>query len=144
NAARCALALAVLDAYGHRFGQPVSAAVRLADVPGLRLSEKPAWVLYSGAIMASTRLRECHSAFRMWLYGFRQVKLKVGVTGQDDPARLRVLRTILGRRMDLRLDANEAWPAAELVERVRPLLPSRPSALEQPVPHAEVSVLSEL
>ena len=46
--------------------------------------------------------------------------------------------------MDLRLDANEAWPAAELLERVEPLLPFRPSALEQPVPHAEVEALAEL
>ena len=27
----------------------------------------------------------------------------------------------LGRRMDVRLDANEAWPAAELMDRVEPL-----------------------
>jgi muconate cycloisomerase len=46
--------------------------------------------------------------------------------------------------MDLRLDANEAWRAGELVERVRPLLPYHPSALEQPVPHAEVDSLAEL
>jgi muconate cycloisomerase len=144
NAARCALELAVLDAYGRRFGQPLSAAVRLADVPGLRLKPRASWVRYSGAITASTMFRECHSAFRMWLYGFRQIKLKVGVSGQDDPARLRALRWVLGRRVDLRLDANEAWPAGEVVERVRPLLPFRPSALEQPVRHDEVGVLTEL
>ncbi len=46
--------------------------------------------------------------------------------------------------MDIRLDANEAWRAAELVDRVRPLLPFGPSALEQPVPHAEVDSLAEL
>ena len=46
--------------------------------------------------------------------------------------------------MDLRIDANEAWSPAEVVERVRPLLPFRPSALEQPVPHAEVDALAEL
>ena len=80
----------------------------------------------------------------MRLYGFAQVKVKVGVAGQDDPARLACLRRILGRGIDLRLDANEAWPAAELVDRVRPLLAFRPSALEQPVPHAEVDALAEL
>jgi muconate cycloisomerase len=46
--------------------------------------------------------------------------------------------------MDVRLDANEAWRAAELVERVRPLLRFNPTALEQPVPHAEVDCLAEL
>ena len=44
----------------------------------------------------------------------------------------------------MRLDANEAWSAADLVDRVRPLLPYAPSALEQPVPHAEVEALAEL
>jgi muconate cycloisomerase len=80
----------------------------------------------------------------MRLYGFVQVKVKVGVAGQDDPARLARLRAILGKRMDIRLDANEAWPASEVVDRVRPLLPARPTALEQPLPHADVEALAEL
>jgi muconate cycloisomerase len=46
--------------------------------------------------------------------------------------------------MDLRIDANEAWPAGELIERMRPLAAYQPSALEQPVPHAEVGALREL
>jgi L-alanine-DL-glutamate epimerase-like enolase superfamily enzyme len=68
----------------------------------------------------------------------------VGVPGQDDPARLSRLRLILGRRMDLRIDANEAWSAAEVLDRVAPLLQARPSALEQPLPHAEVDALADL
>ena len=68
----------------------------------------------------------------MWLYGFAQTKLKVGVAGQDDPARLARLRRILGRRMDLRIDANEAWPAAEVLERVRPLRPFAPRRWSSP------------
>ena len=50
----------------------------------------------------------------------------------------------LGRRMDIRLDANEAWPASELIDRVEPLRRFGPTALEQPVPHAEVHALAEL
>jgi muconate cycloisomerase len=80
----------------------------------------------------------------MWLFNFAQTKVKVGVAGQDDPSRLARLRRIVGRRMDLRLDANEAWSPCELEARVRPLLPFGPSALEQPVPHAEVGTLAEL
>ena len=41
NAARCALELAVLDAYGRRFGEPLGRAVELADVPGLPRSPAP-------------------------------------------------------------------------------------------------------
>lgn len=144
NAARCALELAVLDAYGHRFQQSVSAAIRAADVAGLRLSARPTRVRYSGAITAASRGREVYSAVRMWLYGFRHIKLKVGVEGQDDARRLHTLRGVLGRPMDLRLDANEAWAPDTVVKRVRTLLPYRPSVIEQPVAHAEVGTLAEI
>ena len=52
------------------------------------------------------------------IYGFHQVKVKVGTRGQDDPRRLRALRWILGRRMDIRLDANEAWSVPEAVRLI--------------------------
>jgi L-alanine-DL-glutamate epimerase-like enolase superfamily enzyme len=144
NAARCALELAVLDAYGKRFREPLATAIRLARVPGLQLEDRPRKVRYSGAITAGSKYRECVSAFKMWLYRFSQVKVKVGVEGQDDVTRVRTLRTILGRRVDLRLDANEAWLAADVIERVRPLLPFRPSVIEQPVKHGEVDALSTI
>jgi muconate cycloisomerase len=144
NAARCALELAILDAYGKRFGQSLGRAIALVDAPGLRLRPKPGWVRYSGAITAESIKREVKSAWMNRVFGFSQVKVKVGVDGQDDPSRLARLRKILGSRMDLRLDANEAWPASIVVERVRPLLAAAPSALEQPVPHAEVEALAEI
>lgn len=80
----------------------------------------------------------------MRLNQMRQIKIKVGVEGQDDASRLWLLRLIFGKHTDLRVDANEAWKPAELVERVRPLLPFMPTALEQPVPHADVRALAEL
>ncbi len=144
NSARCAIELAVLDAYGHRFGQSLSDAIRLVELPDLKLHPTPRPVRYSGAITAESRRGEIISAWKMRLYGFAQVKIKVGVHGQDDPKRLAKLRRILGRRVDLRLDANEAWHSGELLERVAPLRAFNPSLLEQPVPHAEVANLREL
>ena len=144
NAARCALELAILDAYGRRFGQSLGQAIPLVDAPGLVLRPRPGWVRYSGAITAETPRRERKAAWMNRIFGFKHVKVKVGVAGQDDPARLAQLRRILGKRMDLRIDANEAWPASVVVERVRPLLAAAPSALEQPVPHAEVDALAEI
>ena len=144
NAARCALEMAILDAYGRRFGQSLGDAIRLADVEHALLSARPTRVRYSGAITARSRGRELYSALKMWSYGFRQIKIKVGLSHQDDVARLRGIRRIVGRSMDLRLDANEAWSAAELVDRVQPIARYHPSALEQPIPHAEVDALAEL
>ncbi len=144
NAARCALESAILDAYGRRFGQSVGDAIRLIDVSEDLISTRPTRVRYSGAITARSRGRELYSALKMWSYGFRQIKIKVGLSSQDDAARLHAIRKIVGRSMDLRIDANEAWSAAELLDRVRPIARYSPSALEQPVPHGEVDALAEL
>jgi muconate cycloisomerase len=144
NAARCALELALLDAYSRREGRSVGEAIPWLGSFGEILNARPGPVRYSGAITAETPGKEIRSALKMRIYGFAQVKVKVGVADQDDPARLARLRHILGRGMDIRIDANEAWSASEVVERVRPLLPSRPSVLEQPVPHEEVDALAAL
>lgn len=144
NAARCALELAILDAYARAFNESIGRAVELANVEGLERFPSPRPVRYSAAITAETTRKEIRSAIKFRVYGFRDVKTKVGVEGQNDPARLARLRHILGRRMDIRLDANEAWKAAELLEKVEPLLPFGPSLLEQPVAHAEVNALAEL
>lgn len=144
NAARCALELAVLDAYGRSFGASLGEAVALATADGLERNARPLPVRYSAAITAESRRKERISAIKFRVYGFRDVKAKVGVAGQDDPGRLETIRRILGRRMDIRIDANEAWRADELIEKVDPLLRFRPSLLEQPVAHAEVDALADL
>ena len=112
NAARCALELALLDAYGRLFGEPLGRAVELASVPGLRRLPVPGKVRYGAAITAESWRKELRSAIKYRLYGFHDVKTKVGVEGQDDVRRLKWFRRILGPWVDLRLDANEAWPAA--------------------------------
>jgi muconate cycloisomerase len=142
NAARCAVELALLDAYGKRFGEPLSTATRLL-APDLYEPRKK--VRYSGAITsASTGFKVRLAALRMWIWWFPNVKVKVGIAGQDDIYRLRNIRRRLGWRMDVRLDANEAWSGAEAAERIRELEPYKLSAVEQPVPHSEASALAEV
>jgi L-Ala-D/L-Glu epimerase len=148
NSARCALELALLDAYGRRFGRCLGDVVPWAwdqlELPICPRFSRPQRVRYSGAITADSERKERISAWKMKLYGFSQVKVKVGVAGQDDPHRLAELRRILGPKVDIRIDANEAWSAPELLDRVRPLLPFGATALEQPVPHYQVDSLKEL
>jgi muconate cycloisomerase len=141
NAARCAVELAVLDAYGRCFGEPLSGVTRLlaADC----YSPRP-WVRYSTAITSAQGTRAKLAALAMRLYRFRQLKVKVGIAGQDDAARLRAIRRWGGAKMDLRVDANEAWAPAETVERIRALEPYGITAVEQPVPHAAVDSLAEV
>jgi muconate cycloisomerase len=142
NAARCAVEMALLDAYGRRFGQPLCAVTPLI-APDLHQAQR--WVRYSGAITSARGFKLRTAAWRMWAYRFKQVKIKVGLPGYDDVARLRELRTYyVGRKLDLRVDANEAWPAAEAADRIRALEPYRLSAVEQPVPHADVDALADV
>lgn len=141
NAARCAVELAVLDAYGKRFGEPLSAVTRL--LAGDLYLPQP-WVRYSGAITSARGFKARLAAWKMRIWGFRQVKVKVGIAGHDDPARLRVIRGRLGRKIDLRIDANEAWSPAEAVERIRALEPFGISSVEQPLPHTEAAALTAI
>jgi L-Ala-D/L-Glu epimerase / N-acetyl-D-glutamate racemase len=142
NAARCALELALLDAYGRKFGQPLSAVTKLLTP---ELYQFRPWVRYSGVILSSsTRFKLRLAAWRIRVYRFPNVKVKVGIPEQNDVFRLRNIRSRLGWKKDLRVDANEAWPRVEALERIRDLLPFRLSAVEQPVPHADVDALREI
>src|SRR5205807_6400339 len=47
-------------------------------------------------------------------------------------------------KLDLRVDANEAWTPAEAVERIGALEPFGLCAVEQPVPHADVAALADV
>jgi L-Ala-D/L-Glu epimerase len=143
NALRCAVELSILDAFGRLFGEPISAVARHFE-PARALLANRARVRYSGAITAEGPAAERVSALKMRLYGFSHCKIKVGVAGADDPQRLRTIRRWIGRRVDLRLDANGAWPAAEAVQKIEPLLAARVSCIEQPVAHNEVEALAEV
>jgi L-Ala-D/L-Glu epimerase len=59
-------------------------------------------------------------------------------------ARLRTIRRWMGSAIDLRIDANEGWHADELISRLRPLSSFQISCVEQPLPHAEVTALTDL
>jgi muconate cycloisomerase len=141
NAARCAVELALLDAYGRRFGQPLSAVTPMV-APDLYQPQPR--VRYSGIITSARRFKLRLAGFRLWVYGFRQVKMKVGIAGYDDVSRLRYLRWRMGPKADLRVDANEAWSPAEAVERIRALEPLGLSSVEQPVPHSQSDALAEV
>lgn len=141
NGARCAVEMALLDAFGKHFGQPLSAATnQLAP----DLHEPKDHVRYSGAITSADGFKAKFAAFKMRVYGFRQIKIKVGIEGQDDVKRLNAIRFRVGGKMDLRVDANEAWTPANVEAKIAALRPARISAVEQPVPHADVACLAEV
>jgi muconate cycloisomerase len=141
NSARCAVEVSVLDAVTRALGVPLSAVTQaLPETAAIRAQRES--VRYSGAVTAESPRKQIWQAVKMRLFGFAQVKVKVGAAGIDDAAALRRVRRVVGRRVDLRIDANEAWTCAGLESRLAPLLPVGITALEQPVPHADVAGLA--
>ncbi|HEV3146089.1 MAG TPA: dipeptide epimerase [Gemmataceae bacterium] len=138
NAARCAVELAVLDAYGRAFGEPLMNVTKMVAPELYQPRER---VQYSGAIASARGWKLRLVAGIMRCYGFRQVKLKVGIPGYNDAKRTRSLRRIAGRKMDLRVDANESWSLDEAVEKIRALEPAGITSVEQPVTHENLSSL---
>lgn len=143
NIVRCAVELSVLDAVCRHVGLPLSAVT--GKVPeSIAVRYKSQQVQYSAAVTAMTPFREWVNAWKFRLYGFHQCKVKVGMADADDAATLARIRGILGESVDLRIDANEAWSCNNLVSKIEPLLKFDISALEQPVPHADVDGLAAL
>lgn len=142
NAARCAVELALLDAYGRAFGEPLCNVTKYLAPDDYRFRDK---VQYSGAIMSARKgLKIRLAAWRMRILGVSQIKVKVGIEGHDDPYRLRMIRRRVGSKVELRVDANEAWPAAEAAERITALEPAGIASVEQPVRHEEIDQLAAI
>jgi muconate cycloisomerase len=55
-----------------------------------------------------------------------------------------MIRRRVGKKVELRVDANEAWPAAEAAERITALEPAGIASVEQPVRHEQVDQLAEV
>jgi L-alanine-DL-glutamate epimerase-like enolase superfamily enzyme len=131
--ARCAVELALLDAVGKCYGE----SVRL--VLGDNVTSE---VYYSGVISAGSTASAAVDALKFKLYGFGQVKVKVGL--KDDIERLRAIRGILGDNVDLRVDANCAWSEDEAIDRIAKLRQFGVSAVEQPVRATDIKGLKKV
>jgi L-alanine-DL-glutamate epimerase-like enolase superfamily enzyme len=141
NAARCAVELALLDAYGRAFGEPLVSVTKLLAPDLYQFQPK---IQYSGAITSAKGFKAKLAAWKMWVFGFKQLKLKVGIEGYDDAARLKSIRKRVGRKMDIRVDANEAWTPENVRDKISELEPFGISSVEQPVPHAQIQCMKEI
>ena len=141
NAARCAVELAILDAYGRCFGEPLMHVTKLLAP---ELYEPKERVQYSGAILSAKGWKARVLSWGMRFYGFHQVKVKVGIAGQDDAKRLAIIRSRVGKAMDLRVDANEAWTAEDAVAKIHALEAFGITSVEQPIPHEAVEALATI
>lgn len=143
NCLKCAVELSVLDAIGRFSDCSVSDLIRRIPnaAPVLETSNQ---VQYSTAITTMKPRKQFLQALLMRAYGFRQTKLKVGAEGIDDQEMLHRVRRLVGSKMDLRVDANEAWVPNEVEAKMAPLLDYDISSLEQPVAHSRVMELASV
>jgi len=143
HAARCALELSILDAGCRSLQIPLSTFIQ--NLPATQeLKQNADVVYYSAVLTAASRWK---TRLRSWLYryyGFRQCKVKVGVPGTDDLRLLMLIHNILGSRVGLRIDVNEAWPPQDVTRQLQNLSSVPLQSVEQPVPHAHVGVLKKL
>jgi len=139
-AARSALELALLDAAGRAFDVPLARLIEfLPDLGSIALARDE--VRY-GVVMSAGS--SAWSALARRLYGFRDVKLKVGADVERGVESVARMRRWLGRGVDLRVDANGSWPCEDVPKIMRRLEEFGVSRVEQPVSPAEVMSLAEL
>ncbi len=143
NSVRCALELSLLDAVCRSTDCSFSDVIHKLPAADELFAPRDD-VHYSGVITAATGLQQWRNTLKMKVFGFRQVKIKVGTAGIDDVISVGRARRILGRHVDLRLDANEAWDCDQVVTRIQTLEPFAPTCLEQPVPHSQVQGLADV
>lgn len=133
TAAWAAVDLALLDAFGREFQIPVE----LVPVAGL-----PSDFRYSVVFSAAPGFKFVKTAIASRLYGFRQVKLKLG--GESSERVVATARRLLGPGCDIRADANMAWDVETALQVMPRLARYGMHSFEQPIAADDVAGLARL
>jgi L-alanine-DL-glutamate epimerase-like enolase superfamily enzyme len=136
TSAWCSVDLALLDAFGKGSGEPASLAGAATVASALERYR------YSGVVSAGRGWRYAVSLLKMRAFGFPHVKLKVGQDGALRAAR--TARRLLGRRVDVRVDANMAWDVEQALEAIGQLRAVGIGSFEQPIAAGDLAGLARL
>lgn len=132
-AAACAVETALLDLAGRAMERPVSA---------LLSANPPAPVTYSAVIPLLPQEALPAILDQAKALDFKQVKVKVRREGAVEL--VAQVRRALGPQVHLRVDANGDWSAAEAVDIIRAMAPSKVEAVEQPVAKGDLEGLAKV
>lgn len=133
TAAWAAVDLGLLDAVGREFNEPIRFGGPSLVDPSFR---------YSAVLSAGRGLPFLTSLLRIRLFGFRDAKIKVA--GEGALASARLARLVLGRRFDIRVDANMAWDAPQAASIMRSLSRYGIHLFEQPLRADDIEGLARL
>jgi L-Ala-D/L-Glu epimerase len=139
TAAWCGVDLALLDAFGKASGEPAGPAAGDGQAPA---ATGPGRYRYSGVVSAGHGWPYAKSLLKIRAFGFRQVKLKLERDGAVAAARS--ARRLLGRRVDLRVDANMAWDVDQALEVIGQLRAVGIRSFEQPIASTDLAGLARL
>jgi len=139
TAAWCGVDLALLDAFGKASGEPAGPAGADGQAPA---ATRPGRSRYSGVVSAGHGWPYAKSLLKIRAFGFRQVKLKLEREGAVPAAR--TARRLLGRRVDLRVDANMAWDVEQALEVIGQLRAAGIRSFEQPIASDDLAGLTRL
>jgi muconate cycloisomerase len=76
--------------------------------------------------------------------GFDTIKVKVGGPAEQDIARVRAVREVIGPERQLTIDANCGWDADTAIHCIREMEPCRLSLVEQPTPNGDYTAMARV
>lgn len=135
GAAFCAVELALLDAYGHTFKTPVA-----MELGAIRQES----VQYGSVIPFGNKKAMLAMLWFYKLWGFKTVKLKVGGTLEDDLAKLKLVRQIMGQDAIIRVDANCAWTVEQTINAADKFRFFNVASIEQPIKADDIAGLAKI
>jgi L-alanine-DL-glutamate epimerase-like enolase superfamily enzyme len=123
--AKCAMELALLDAYGKMLSRPVVAFLGEPITPKF---------CFSGVISEGTTASVLRFAQQIKAVKIKQVKVKASTDYQADLEKIDSIRSVLEDDTQLRIDANGAWGLEETVEMIDRYGDRGITIFEQPMP----------
>jgi muconate cycloisomerase len=121
-AARCALELALLDAWGKAVDTPLVELLGGEYAPEFQ---------YSGVCPTGNAAATQQLLLQLHGFGFREIKLKIGTRLSDTLERIAWTKRIFGPEVIIRLDGNCAWELSDAYEQLPALIEAGVSNVEQ-------------
>ena len=133
--AKAAIEMALFDLKGKALGVPVCSLL------GGKVREEIYLNAWIGMLPPDEAAREADD----WLQkGFRSAKIKVGSGVEQDRDRVKAVREAVGKKMALRVDANEAYTVDEAIRLAKALSPFDLFLFEQPVPRGDLDGMARV
>jgi L-Ala-D/L-Glu epimerase len=134
--AKSAIDMACFDALGRAAGKPVY------ELLGGPCRDRTFRCRFSMGAYDLDRARRT-SAERV-AAGFTTIKVKVGGESDDDLARVRAVREVIGPNLALDIDANCGWSAETAIRKVKALADCRLALVEQPTPDGDYEAIASV